>query len=275
MKKTYSPLTVQIAKRAMQKLAMDADRWITVKPNGANNKGAPALIGENGEVKAGMGGKFNGQKISEVRKDFTGPKTPTKEQRGKADATPLSAEQRKNIEKSRHLMAENGYTGEGSSARWKEDARSGKLDHLHDKAQEAKAGHERGVAEREAATKAKKAEGIARRKDERGGKTKAQVMAEKRERQADEKAEKIAAKREAERAKYADRRAAEAERVKSMYSDPSIFGAPKKTVSQRASRMPTSGAVGPDDPSVYGSFLLGHEGESWASLRHKYPEKFE
>jgi len=55
-----------------------ADKWITVKPNGADNKGSPALIGEGGEIKAGMGGKFNGEKISEVRKDFTGAKTPKK-----------------------------------------------------------------------------------------------------------------------------------------------------------------------------------------------------
>ena len=53
-----------------------ADKWITVKPNGADNKGSPALIGEGGEIKAGMGGKFNGDKISEVRSSFTGAKTP-------------------------------------------------------------------------------------------------------------------------------------------------------------------------------------------------------
>lgn len=59
-------------------IAQDADKWITVKPNGAEHNGAHVKIdGETGEVKAGMGGKFTGQKISEVRKDFTGPKTPT------------------------------------------------------------------------------------------------------------------------------------------------------------------------------------------------------
>lgn len=58
-------------------IAQDADKWITVKPNGAEHKGAHVKIdGETGEVKAGMGGKFTGQRISEVRKDFTGPKTP-------------------------------------------------------------------------------------------------------------------------------------------------------------------------------------------------------
>lgn len=54
------------------------DKWITVKPNGQNNTGRPALIGEGGVIKGGMGGKFNGEKISEVRKDFTGAKTPKK-----------------------------------------------------------------------------------------------------------------------------------------------------------------------------------------------------
>lgn len=58
-------------------ITQDADKWITVKPNGAENKGSHVKIDEaTGEVKAGMGGKFTGQRISEVRKDFTGPKTP-------------------------------------------------------------------------------------------------------------------------------------------------------------------------------------------------------
>lgn len=58
-------------------IAQDADKWITVKPNGPENKGSHVKIDDaTGEVKAGMGGKFTGQKISEVRKDFTGPKTP-------------------------------------------------------------------------------------------------------------------------------------------------------------------------------------------------------
>lgn len=55
--------------------AADEDKWITVKPNGAENKGRPVKIdGETGVIKAGMGGKFNGQKISEARKGFTGPR---------------------------------------------------------------------------------------------------------------------------------------------------------------------------------------------------------
>ena len=44
----------------------DADKWITVHPNGRDKTGSPVLIGEHGEVKAGMGGKFNGRHISAV-----------------------------------------------------------------------------------------------------------------------------------------------------------------------------------------------------------------
>lgn len=73
-------------------ITADANKWITVKPNGAENKGSPVLIGENGEVKAGMGGKFNGQRISEVRKDFTGPKTPVGGVNSKKENQPLSGE---------------------------------------------------------------------------------------------------------------------------------------------------------------------------------------
>lgn len=47
------------------RLAID-DRWITVKPNGPEHKGQPVKIGEGGEVKGGMGGKFNGQHIGEA-----------------------------------------------------------------------------------------------------------------------------------------------------------------------------------------------------------------
>ena len=61
-------------------MAMD-DRWITVHPNGPEAKGRPALISESGIIKGGMGGKFKGQKISEVRKSFVGPKTPTSAQK--------------------------------------------------------------------------------------------------------------------------------------------------------------------------------------------------
>lgn len=63
-------------------LAEDEAKWITVHPNGKGltskgekAKGRPVLIdGETGEVLGGMSGKFNGQHISEARKDFVGAK---------------------------------------------------------------------------------------------------------------------------------------------------------------------------------------------------------
>lgn len=42
------------------------DGWITVHPNGAGTKGVPVLLGPDGTVQGGMGGKFNGQHISQV-----------------------------------------------------------------------------------------------------------------------------------------------------------------------------------------------------------------
>lgn len=59
-------------------VAMD-DKWITVKPNGAKGKGSPVKIDDEGRIVAGMGGKFKGEKINEIRKSFNGPKTPQKE----------------------------------------------------------------------------------------------------------------------------------------------------------------------------------------------------
>ena len=49
-----------------RRAVLDA-KWITVKPNGGGSKGSPVLIGEGGEILAGMGGKFNGSNIGEIR----------------------------------------------------------------------------------------------------------------------------------------------------------------------------------------------------------------
>lgn len=75
-----------ILSKARRLLAMDS-RWITVKPNGAENKGSPVKIDESGRIEAGMGGKFNGEKINEVRKSFVGAKTPSKEHLAATNAT--------------------------------------------------------------------------------------------------------------------------------------------------------------------------------------------
>ena len=49
--------------------AMDEAKWITIHPNGkGEGKGRPALIdSESGVVLGGMGGKFNGKKLSEMK----------------------------------------------------------------------------------------------------------------------------------------------------------------------------------------------------------------
>ena len=70
---------------AARVIAEDASQWITVHPGGKGQKsdgsgmkgGTHVLIDkESGKILGGMGGKFNGEKISEVKKGFTGPKTP-------------------------------------------------------------------------------------------------------------------------------------------------------------------------------------------------------
>jgi hypothetical protein len=54
------------AKKNSPKLALDADKWVTTKPE--TRKGRHILInGETGEIKAGLGGKFNGVPISNLR----------------------------------------------------------------------------------------------------------------------------------------------------------------------------------------------------------------
>ena len=56
-------------KHSANSLAQDDAKWITVHPNGAENKGRHALIDSNtGEVLGGMGGKFNGRHISSAHK---------------------------------------------------------------------------------------------------------------------------------------------------------------------------------------------------------------
>lgn len=62
---------------AQDSFGMDADKWITVHPNGGDSTRQPALIGEDGTVKAGMGGKFNGMNIKDAHgtKEFTSHET--------------------------------------------------------------------------------------------------------------------------------------------------------------------------------------------------------
>ncbi len=71
-------LTVTAAlKRLFIPLAQD-DKWITVKPNGPDAVGIPALIGSGGEIKAGMGGKFDGENIKDLGKTTKKQSAPIK-----------------------------------------------------------------------------------------------------------------------------------------------------------------------------------------------------
>lgn len=58
------------------------ERWITVKPNGEGGKGSHVKISASGEIIAGMGGKFNGQKINEIGEDKPTPRKLTVEFKG-------------------------------------------------------------------------------------------------------------------------------------------------------------------------------------------------
>ena len=58
-------IAMKMMRKVARKVAWD-DKWITVKPNGPDNTGRPVLIGEGGEIRAGMGGKFNGRSIDDV-----------------------------------------------------------------------------------------------------------------------------------------------------------------------------------------------------------------
>ena len=75
-------------------LARD-DKWITVRPNGKGKKGSKVKLDDSGRVVAGMGGKFNGTKINEVRKSFVGPRTMA----GAAVVEPPARERARSIRK--------------------------------------------------------------------------------------------------------------------------------------------------------------------------------
>lgn len=82
--------------------AMD-DKWITVKPNGKEHKGTSVQIDDDGRILKGMGGKFKGEKINEVRKDFMGAKSPEKKSQstssgaGKESKKPRKTEVKKSL----------------------------------------------------------------------------------------------------------------------------------------------------------------------------------
>lgn len=52
--------------RKTQQKLYKQEHWITVHPNGPEHEGQPVLISGDGRIKAGMGGKFNGQHLHQA-----------------------------------------------------------------------------------------------------------------------------------------------------------------------------------------------------------------
>ena len=97
------------------------DKWITVKPNGENAKGRPVLLGDNGEIKGGMGGKFNGEKLSEARKSFTGPRI-TEAQRESAKQNSGNPEQQAKAKKAKTAESRKRKTDQKEAVNRESDA---------------------------------------------------------------------------------------------------------------------------------------------------------
>ena len=97
------------------------DKWITVKPNGENAKGHPVLLGDNGEIKGGMGGKFNGEKLSEARKSFTGPRI-TEAQRESAKQNSGNPEQQAKARKAKTAESRKRKTDQKEAVNRESDA---------------------------------------------------------------------------------------------------------------------------------------------------------
>ena len=102
----------RLAAKKIRELAID--EWITVHPNGQEHKGTHIEIDESGTVTKGMGGTFNGYKIGEIKKDFTGPRA-TKSQieanQKQASQTGLKSghKQISNPQKIKREIFENGF----------------------------------------------------------------------------------------------------------------------------------------------------------------------
>lgn len=197
--------------------AMD-NRWITVKPNGPDNKGAPVQIDDQGRVLKGMGGKFNGEKISEVRKDFSGPHTPKEGQKDQPSAAGLSDAHRSQID----AMVKRADGSEKSILGGYEISSRGFPQELE----------KMGITSEEG---------------------------------------KAAARKYLIEAK--DRHTMEMEKARQLVkkSQPAAPAKPERQPKADSNPLPQWGRVSEDDPSVYGSWLLGHEGRPWSEVRNLRP----
>ena len=100
----------EVLKMSRKKAKEAKDKWITVKPNGEENKGRHVKIdGETGEIKAGMGGRYNGQKISEASKSFIGARI-TSQQREVANKKAKERELASQVKKEKTSQAKKEKT---------------------------------------------------------------------------------------------------------------------------------------------------------------------
>lgn len=252
-------------------------KWITVHPNGAGTKGTPVQISENGTVLAGMGGKFNGKKLGELK--------------GGSTSAPLTPEQRNDIARSEQMFQKYGEKGEGARGRFKEAARAGKFDHLHNEYTEqlaaSKAAHEaEQKAKQTAKNEAWKSKNLpklaeAKRKREEAAKEERAKKLESAKRYAEATAPGVTKTylnvpfHMKEQAKAAgafwdpDRKkwfvGGEVPAGLKQFAPSSTTKQPSQQPQMKQRRgLPTSGKIGADDPSIYGSELLGYEGTSWS-----------
>lgn len=90
---------------AMSESGLSQDSsWITVHPNGEGTKGVPVRISENGTIEAGMGGKHNGKKLSELKE----PAKPSIQERLKSAKKNLTAT-KKAVGKSKKALEHHEY----------------------------------------------------------------------------------------------------------------------------------------------------------------------
>lgn len=186
----------------------------------------------------------------------------SKEQPVKVEAAAaLTDEQRNKIAKNDVLWRKYGDAGEGGRGAWKASARAGERDALW--------------AEHLAIEKAAADEEKARRQTKNQAwrdKNLPKLAAAKRARAAIEDEQRERARAEAERLKAAVKREGEvlAEMRRGAFSAVPFTGRRPAGPKLGADGLPLSGTVSADDPSIYGSWLLGHEGESWERVRAYY-----
>lgn len=182
----------------------------------------------------------------------------------KEPAVQLTPDQRNQIAKDDTLMGKYGPKGEGSRGRWKEAARGGQFDHLW-------AEH---LANEKAAADAEKANRKAKNDAWREKNMPKLIAAKKLKAKMEDE------KREADR-QYAERQAKIKENIRQRIADENaaMDAAERKqdasypTGPKLVDGLPASGRVSSDDPSIYGSWLLGHEGELWSRVRAYAPTK--